>query len=172
MKNVCFIIIFSSIAFYTKGQSSLFQKEILQKWKNAQDYTLKMAELMPEDKSKYKPTEEEMSFSEQLAHISDNMLWLSSTYITAEKRLILKNDFKDKNKSQSIQLLKQSFEFVEKSFQSLTDESLNTDVELFKKPFTKRQIVILINDHLTHHRGQLAVYLRLNQIKPPQYIGW
>jgi uncharacterized damage-inducible protein DinB len=24
-------------------------------------------------------------------------------------------------------------------------------------------------DHITHHRGQIVVYLRLNGIKPPQY---
>jgi len=31
---------------------------------------------------------------------------------------------------------------------------------------------VLLNDHQTHHRGQLVVYLRLNGIKPPAYIGW
>jgi len=25
---------------------------------------------------------------------------------------------------------------------------------------------------VTHHRGQLVVYLRLNGILPPNYVGW
>ncbi|MEM6517680.1 MAG: DinB family protein, partial [Bacteroidota bacterium] len=27
-------------------------------------------------------------------------------------------------------------------------------------------------DHVTHHRGQATIYLRMNGIKPPDYIGW
>jgi uncharacterized damage-inducible protein DinB len=172
MKNVFFIILMMICIISAKGQSNLFLKEVAQKWSNAQDYTLKIVELMPEDKFGFKPTDEEMAFFEQLAHISDNMLWLSSTYLSSEKRPIAKSDFEGKNKAENILLLKQSFEFVEKSFQNIDIESLNTEVELFKKPFTKRQIISLINDHLTHHRAQMIIYLRLNQVKPPQYIGW
>jgi uncharacterized damage-inducible protein DinB len=30
----------------------------------------------------------------------------------------------------------------------------------------------LMHDHHTHHRGQIIVYLRLNGLKPPKYVGW
>jgi uncharacterized damage-inducible protein DinB len=36
----------------------------------------------------------------------------------------------------------------------------------------KLQIINLINDHQTHHRAQLLVYLRLKGVKPPEYVGW
>jgi uncharacterized damage-inducible protein DinB len=36
----------------------------------------------------------------------------------------------------------------------------------------KLQILNLLNDHQTHHRAQLIVYLRINGIKPPDYVGW
>ncbi len=36
----------------------------------------------------------------------------------------------------------------------------------------KIQFLNLIEDHQTHHRAELLVYLRLNNIKPPEYIGW
>ena len=29
-----------------------------------------------------------------------------------------------------------------------------------------------MTEHLTHHRGQLIVYLNLNEINPPKYSGW
>jgi len=35
---------------------------------------------------------------------------------------------------------------------------------------TKMQILILLADHVTHHRGQMLVYLRLNGLKPPRYV--
>ncbi len=37
---------------------------------------------------------------------------------------------------------------------------------------TERQIINLMNDHLTHHRAQAIVYLRLNGVMPPKYVGW
>ena len=36
----------------------------------------------------------------------------------------------------------------------------------------KYQFLNLIQDHQTHHVGQLIVYLRINNIEPPKYIGW
>lgn len=37
---------------------------------------------------------------------------------------------------------------------------------------SKLQFINLLNDHQTHHRGQMMVYLRLNGIQPPEYMGW
>jgi len=49
---------------------------------------------------------------------------------------------------------------------------LDEKVKFFAGPMTRRQILILMHDHQTHHLGQLIVYLRLKGIKPPDYIGW
>lgn len=35
---------------------------------------------------------------------------------------------------------------------------------------TKRQILLLLAEHITHHRGQMIVSLRLNGLAPPRYI--
>ncbi|WP_374662973.1 DinB family protein [Parasegetibacter sp. NRK P23] len=37
---------------------------------------------------------------------------------------------------------------------------------------SKLQIINLLSDHQTHHRGQLLVYLRLCGLTPPKYVGW
>jgi uncharacterized damage-inducible protein DinB len=49
---------------------------------------------------------------------------------------------------------------------------MDEKVKFFAGPITRRQILILMHDHQTHHLGQLIVYLRLKGIKPPDYIGW
>ena len=54
----------------------------------------------------------------------------------------------------------------------LTEKDLDTIVDFFAGPMSKRQILTLLNDHYTHHRGQIIVYLRMNDIKPPRYRGW
>jgi uncharacterized damage-inducible protein DinB len=51
-------------------------------------------------------------------------------------------------------------------------DDLSTQVDFFAGPKTKLQILNIIQDHVTHHRGQLIVYLNLKGIKPPEYVGW
>ena len=54
-----------------------------------------------------------------------------------------------------------------------TLESLEEEVDFFTTQVrNKGQILTLLNDHHTHHRGELLVYLRLQNIKPPRYQGW
>jgi uncharacterized damage-inducible protein DinB len=35
---------------------------------------------------------------------------------------------------------------------------------------TRRQFLMLMADHVTHHRAQMLVYLRLKGIVPPKYV--
>ncbi|MEM9260816.1 MAG: DinB family protein, partial [Bacteroidota bacterium] len=56
---------------------------------------------------------------------------------------------------------------------SLKTDDLNQMVpNFFAGPKSKRVIVYLLQDHATHHRSQLLVYLRLLGHQPPRYRGW
>lgn len=152
---------------YSQGVLEDFQK----KWKNAATYTLAVADSMPAEKYDYRPTEQEMTFRQQLLHIVGNVMWLSSTYLGGEK---FEKDLKsDKySKAEVIEILQSAFAISSLALQQLKPEQLEEKVEFFAGPMNKRQILTLLNDHHTHHRGQLMVYLRLNGIKPPRYVGW
>ena len=52
------------------------------------------------------------------------------------------------------------------------DKELKETLDFFAGPKSKLQILSLLQDHVTHHRGQLIVYLNLNEIEPPRYSGW
>ena len=53
-----------------------------------------------------------------------------------------------------------------------TPETFSDEVTFFSGPKSKLQIMNLMQDHVSHHRGQLVVYLNLNEIEPPRYVGW
>ncbi len=143
----------------------------LEKWENSKQYLVEMAELMPEDKYNFKPTARQKTFQEQLLHIKQNMDWLSSTYFSKEK----KNDQKETNyttKAEVIAAIKEAFDNTATIVKKASPEELKEIVKFFAGPKTKLQILNLLQDHVTHHRGQLIVYLNLNDIKPPRYRGW
>ena len=140
----------------------------LLKWENSKNYLIELAEAMPEASYNYKPTERLMSFQEQLIHIKGNMDWLSSKYFSGEKSEKINLN----SKIEIINHLKVSFDKVEEIIKNTPLNDLNTEVDFFAGPKSKLQILNLLQDHVTHHRGQLIVYLNLNNIEPPKYRGW
>ena len=140
------------------------------KWENSKNYLLEMAEAMPEANYNFKPTERQMSFEKQLLHIRQNMLWLSETYFMKNGEKSKK--IEPKTKEEIITLLTASFNRVSEIINTISLEDLTTEVDFFAGPKSKLQILNLLQDHVTHHRGQLIVYLNLNNIEPPKYRGW
>lgn len=143
----------------------------LEKWDNSKDYLVAMAQLMPEQFYDFKPTERQLSFKEQLLHIKDNMDWLSKTYFYTKEYKRVKID-PAITKQETIKLLTDAFNTSAEIIKNISKEELQETVEFFAGPKSKLQILNLLQDHVTHHRGQLIVYLNLKGQEPPKYVGW
>lgn len=143
----------------------------IEKWDNSRDYLVAVAQAMPEDKYDYKPTEREMSFREQLFHIQENMNWLSTTHFSEAKYVKIEVD-KELSKDQVISNIIASFDDAKARIQKVKEIEFSQKVDFFAGPITKLQILNLLQDHVTHHRGGLIVYLNLNNVVPPKYVGW
>ncbi len=173
--KILITIILAAIPFIGIAQSNqLLINSHLEKFKNAKSYTLAMADKLVEDKYDFKPVKEEMSFKEQLVHIGENIYWLSSTYIKEEPNPsnVKKVNSNEMSKKQVIQFLSDAYEYGLKVMGELDEKSLSKEFNWNGGKLNKYQFLNLIQDHQTHHVGQLIVYLRLNNIEPPKYIGW
>lgn len=129
---------------------------------------------MPEKHYQYKPTKDAKTFEEELTHIVGNIGFLQY-YVTGVKADFL-GGFKKtgKSKSETLSMLNKAFDAITQQVENLQDKDAEHSVKFFAKnvAMTKKGIYYLIRDHLTHHRAQLVVYLRLKGIKPPRYVGW
>ncbi len=148
MRSFLSLLLCVSLSGVVSAQSSPYLTEMAEQWKNGGSYTLQVANLMPDSGYAFKPTADEMRFDEQLKQ-----------QIGSSKETIK-------------QTLQQSLAFAQLAMENLPVGELDQTVKFFAGPKTKRQIVNLMHDHLTHHRAQVIVYLRLNGIKPPSYVGW
>ena len=171
MKKKSIITILSILMLNNLNAQNDVKSAFLLKWENSKNYLLEIAEAMPEETYNFKPTERQMSFEEQLLHIRKNMHWLSETYI-------LNSDLKKskqktpKTKTEIISELEIAFNSVSTIVKTISLDDLTTEVDFFAGPKSKLQILNLLQDHVTHHRGQIIVYLNLNNIVPPKYVGW
>ena len=159
--TIKFVIIFSLIfsvssLFAQTGDSAI--NELAEKWENAKGYTLKMAQLMPENLYDFKPVAEEMTFGEQLIHIAQNIHTLSAI-INGTKSTFIKPAHPTRN--EILALVGQAYDTGMITHQKLSATKLEEKVAFFAGPKTRRQVLVIMHDHQTHHMGQLIVYGRL-----------
>ncbi len=169
-----FVATLFSLCTNAQSESALLIQSHVEKLENAKDYTIAVARLLPDSLYDYKPVPEEMSFREQLIHLSQNLYWLSSTYIGEVPNPFepTKDALAKLGKDSLISLVKKGYDYAIRSISKIDIKTLPKEFKFSGKNLNKYQFLNLIEDHQTHHRGELIVYLRLNGIKPPKYIGW
>jgi len=124
---------------------------------NSRNYTLAVAELMPADLYNSKPVDTVWNFGELLNHIAYGIEWWESNYIrkieTEWNPPAISSD-----KKAVIKYLEKSYKILQKTLESIE--------------FNKENIkgFHATTDHITHHRGQAVLHLRVNGITPPEYI--
>jgi len=154
------------------AQQPTFKGAFLEKWNNSRDYLIAVAEAMPEEHYDFKPTKRQRSFKEQMLHIRDNINWIDQSYFSKSEETVDQQDGTDLNKVKIIALLRNTFDTTYKDVETCSEIDLKESVRFFAGPKSKLQIMNLLQDHVTHHRGQLLVYLNLKDITPPGYSGW
>lgn len=169
-KLIIALILFTSTA--SMAQQTTVKGAFLEKWNNSRDYLIAVAEAMPEEFYDYKPTSRQKSFKEQLLHIQGNITWIDSSHFSRRETETASQDYYSFNKEQIIELLQHTFNDVYSSIEATPEENLKDVVKFFAGPKSKLQLINLLQDHVTHHRGQLLVYLNLKNITPPNFSGW
>lgn len=152
--------------------AGLFMKSNIQKLRNARDYSLEVARMMPAEHYAHRPDTGVMSFAQQLVHLSYNLGWLSSGYLSEGDNSVRRSDAGLGDKDSVIAVVSRAYDYALHSLENMPKEALRDTVDFFAGPMSKMQVILLLQDHQTHHRGQLVMYLRSLGIKPPRYRGW
>ena len=131
-------------------------KELLTTLENSRNYTLSVAQAMPENSYDFKPTEAVWNFRELLHHMAYGIQWWEDNYIKGNKVAWDQPPAKS-NKQEIIRYLTKAYDSLNATIsgQKLTAEAI--------KGFHATI------DHTTHHRGQAITYLRCVGITPPEY---
>ncbi|MFD2585481.1 DinB family protein [Croceitalea marina] len=174
------IIIVASITLLVLNIYSLFAQEekfvddFIERLENSQKYLNLVAEMMPEEKYNYKVTPESLSFAENLMHIGYALDWHSQSLLGGLEARTWQTDtiYKthNKNKKEMLVVINNTFEKAIALLKAFDTKRLDDKLDYFGLDRSKRQIFMLLADHITHHRGQMLVHLRLNGLVPPRYV--
>jgi uncharacterized damage-inducible protein DinB len=140
--------------------------------------TRKMLECVPEDKFGWKPHEKSMSLGRLASHVAEMPGWASATI--NQDKLELTPGMKPYQAETRSQLLSDFDKIVAAARASIagaSDEHLGktwTFIYGGQTVFSQPRVGVLrgmVMSHMIHHRGQLSVYLRLNEVAIPGMYG-
>ena len=139
----------------------------------------KCLERIPAEKFSWKPHEKSMTMGALASHIAEMFLWTPATLQHPELDFA-KMDYKPYEPGSTEELV----EFFDKNVAEAIDVLRNTPDDIYlenwtlrngeKAYFTMPKAVVMrsfVLNHIVHHRGQLSVYLRLNDIPVPSIYG-
>ena len=140
--------------------------------------TRKLLACLPEDKLDYKPHEKSMALGRLAAHVAEMPGWIAS--VAEGDKLEIPADWKPNVATSRAQLLSFFDENVAKGRAGLVgmpDAEFAKHWSLVFKghvAFTMPKGVVIrtvVLNHLIHHRAQLGVYFRLNNVAIPGMYG-
>jgi uncharacterized damage-inducible protein DinB len=171
MKISLFILFSILLQNFASGQS-YFRTEYPAVWQRAVNYTLEVAEAMPAEKYGFTPKEENMSFQGQMVHLVLNLSFLSEQITGTRPDFFNGANPELLTKEKVTSALQKSLRYVSGLIETVEEKTLREKIIFAGERMTKENLFYLMRDHMTHHRGQAILYLRINGIEPPKYRGW
>lgn len=156
-----------------KPQPDLKQ-ELLAGIKQSREYTLAIAEQMPDSLYGFQPTPDVMTFAEHHRHNATfTVNQLANRLNPNTPNPYLETKPKDTlGKSETITEINKMYDFMEAVLSEMDQVRLLEEIEFGKEKIPAWRMFTIVENHLIHHRGQTIVYLRLNNIAPKGYFGW
>jgi len=140
--------------------------------------TRKMLELVPEDNLDYKPHEKSMPLGRLAGHVAEMAGWGTTTMSTEGLELTAgMKPFAPKSRQELLDSFDKGVKEARAAIAAAKDEDFDINWTLsyggktiFSMP---RGAVIrsMVISHVIHHRAQLGVYLRLNEVEFPGMYG-
>jgi uncharacterized damage-inducible protein DinB len=139
---------------------------VLKHLATSRDFTLKVAEQMPEADYGFKLTAPQMSFGEQLAHLASDQVALLAPFTNAKPA---PSKPASMSKKDVIAYVRQTYDQSIALVSKLTPAQIERSYTGFGPPMTGLELLMFVLDHSTHHRAQAEMYLRAKGITPAEY---
>jgi uncharacterized damage-inducible protein DinB len=162
--------VFSVSVNSQSGMGEAIKTQFVNDWIRAKAYTLEYLDAMPADKYGFKAHDSIRSFAQQMLHLAQGSIGLSSNG-TGKERIWQGQNLETRASAQSADSVKY---FVTASYDFVIDGIKNMDVSKLEEKnkrgnFDETRLSWLLKafEHQGHHRGQTTIYIRVLGLKPP-----
>jgi uncharacterized damage-inducible protein DinB len=167
--SACIFIGFSSPAQATLNADDI-KTQLLKDWQRAKDYTVSYLQTMPADKYSFKVNDSIRSFAQQMLHLAQANINLSSNG-TGQAKLYANSQLEKSASAQTydsvVYYVKASYDFVIDGITKLEASKLGEKIGSGSSALMRLTWINKAFEHQTHHRGQTTIYIRALGIRPP-----
>ena len=156
--------------------NSIFATEYLKELDAEATASRKCLERIPEKLFGWKPHEKSMTMEYLALLVAEIPKWITYVIEKGEIDLATFPHFQAKTGADLAKHFDENLNGAREALQKASDDSLSGDFSLknqgqllFSAP--KKETVSQSINHLVHHRGQLTIYMRLNDIPVPSIYG-
>ncbi|MFC5626457.1 DinB family protein [Algoriphagus winogradskyi] len=163
------LAIFLLVASAATAQTT--KDEFMSKWQNSKQFTIDVLNKMPDSGMDYKTDPEAMSFKEQIHHIGNAIVGISQGFLKGgDPGFTI--DLATASKADLAAYVAKCYDYGTTTMKALSDADAGEAIEVFGNKVTRRQVMALLMDHSTHHRGSAIAYLRVQGAEPPAFVGF
>ena len=146
---------------------------------NEAKVTRQCLERVPAEKFDWKPHEKSMTFGRLASHIAEMFGWTGSTlqHDVLDFATMEYTPFEPRTTEELVAFFDKHIADAKAALADASDETFMKDWTMRNGEqvyFTMPKVAVMrsfVMNHIVHHRGQLSVYLRLNDIAVPSIYG-
>lgn len=176
MKKIIFFCLSFSVTIAVSAQtitSADIKVQMAKDWERAKAYTVDYLNTMPANKYGFKAVDSLRSFAQQMLHLSAANVFLMMTATGKPPLPWLSFDMEKRpsahNKDSVMYYVTKSYDYCLDAVKNSDESKWGEKIKVFNAFETTRfGLMNKTFEHQTHHRGQTTVYIRLNNIKPPE----
>jgi uncharacterized damage-inducible protein DinB len=166
--TVTLIASFSSAAALAQNAQNPFSADAKQNYTGIKNTLLKAAEKMPEENYSFRTTPQVRTYGEIIGHIADVQMMLCGMAKGEQKQGVSNGKT---SKADLAAALKQSFDYCDSVYDSMTDSAGAAKVSMFGRQVTKLGVLNFNTEHDNEMYGTMVAYLRIKGLVPPSSEG-
>jgi uncharacterized damage-inducible protein DinB len=151
-----------------KAQSNPISSDAKKGYDSIKTILLKSADKMPDENYAFRTTPQVRTYGEMIAHIADVQVALCATVKGEQKK---GNAAGKTSKADLAAALKDSFDYCDPVYDSMTDAAGTQMVKMFGRDMTKIGVLNFNVAHDNEMYGQMVAYMRIKGIVPPSSEG-
>jgi len=156
--------------------SNIICQQLIKELEAEETASRKCLERIPMELSDYKPHEKSMAMGYLAFLVAEIPKWITHIIEKSEIDFATFSHFQPKTTEELVNHFNENIKGAKASLQKISDEDLSEQFYLKREGKTLFNSPKIENlgssiNHMVHHRGQLTVYMRLNNIPVPSIYG-
>jgi uncharacterized damage-inducible protein DinB len=140
-------------------------------WERAKAYTVDYLNTMPVDKYTYKPNDSVRTFAGHMLHLAMvNVIFVglaTDVQPLPWAQIARQNSPTAQNKDSVMYYVTASYDFAINAIKNSDVSKWGETIKMLGNEATRFAVMNKIFEHQTHHRGQTTIYIRMQDIRPP-----